>query len=969
MTLRVPIGAPPTVNVGTFTDSVNTTIDLSAYNGMGLIYVTVTAVDSFNASSNDDRGVYVETSPYLTPVYSTDNNITDFNNNRALSFNYPSQTMPKIGDVTNGTVTTIPFSGTVGGVLFSNQGAVISAQPAGQSNTYLYNWYNGNFDSLTSTFGISNLQVNGNYCVWNFNSYLYFRNLATQTTQFAGNGTWNDVAASGVGTYYRSNSNYDSILLYQNGSAAGVSSNSNGYVLTNPVTDGKNVAYVQLDLHNNQSIYRYDAKTGTNSFLSSLTNSPLPPGPFYLVNNGYTTFLNPDASGRYQAWVRDTMGNLIQASPFSLSSTLERLSSNGQLSFLNGSVNPAGLRYIYDPRSAGLVNVSSAMGKPYWQDLDSSWYIALGNTLFRVNLNITPDKSDSFAVTVKEDSLYNFSANDFASHYHTSGTLLTVTFSKLPAHGSLILNGTNITLNQSIPRSGLSKLAYKPLLNFTGNDTAIWIGSNGYTAAPSALLVINVDSVLPTLPPAPQISGLNAGYCSNYGMQVNFSVTNMPAVGTGTTVAAALDGQPLAITAGGAMSIKPWTMTVGSHTVTVIFSNSVGADTARDVFQIAPASTPIVKVVPRTDTVTSSTQQVMLTATDVSGGGTAPLFTFSTDRSFNSNILQGPGSDTSMTIAVSSLAYGDNIIYVRMQTSDSCFTSPIGVDTVDLVRVADTLPSKPRIGGLEATYCHSAGAQQISISNMPSSGSGVTVTGTLDGQAVNIPTAGTITLQPQNLSVGVHTVAVVFTNSTGTDSTHALFQIVPVVTPAVKLTTNLTLITASTTSIELIATDLSAGATTPLYTFARDAGFTNIVRTQGQADSATVAVSTLAPGNNVFYVKMQIGDSCVSSSTATDSIVVVMPADTSGSTQGGHVMLGPNPFTGNVIISNLQSNKSYGIALANSSGQVLITQVVQGQTQAVLLTSDLLRGVYFLRVYDLGNGKTVKTAILLSANR
>ena len=977
VTMRVPVGIPSTINVGTFTDSVNTTIDLSAYNGMGTVGVTVTAVDTFNASSYDARNVYVETSPYLTPVYSASNDIVDFYNDKAVSMNLAG-TLPTIGDITNSTVTTLPFNGTATDVRLSNEGMVFWGKPTGSTRTSLYDWNNGNMDSLMWNLGLANVVVNGDYCVWNFNSSLYFRNLATQTTQLLGSpGTWNDVSATGAGAYYHNTSGrFDSILLYQNGSSTAVQLNSTGYALQNPLTDGRNAAYLQLDLSNNQSVYRYDAKTGTNSLLAALNSSSMsPPTVSYLVNNGYTAYTSPDANGRYQAWIRDTSGNLIQPGPFVKPSTLELLSSKGQISFLNNDTNVNGLRYIYDPRSAATVGISAIFGKPYWQDLDSSWYIALGNTLFRVNLNIAADRADSFSVTVKEDSLYSFSTNDFASHYHTSGSLLTVTFTKLPAHGSLILNGSNIGLNQVIPRSSLSTLVYKPLINFAGSDTAVWVGSNGYSASPAgALLVMHVDSVLPTAPQVPVISGLWTAYCSSRGTPVTFTISNMPATYTNTTVVATLDGQPLSVASNGVTPFNPWTFAVGPHTIVVIFSNPLGSDTTSAVFAIAPASTPKVTLAANPSTLDASTQQVVLTATNVSGGGTAPQYMFFTNYSSTITTLQAEGPSNTLTIPIASLTVGRNVIYVNMTTSDTCYTSYIGQDSIVLVRIQDTavLPPAPAISGLMGAYCHNAAAQQVNITNMPAAPSGVTVAGTLDGQPITVSSAGAISLQPQSLNLGAHSLAVIFSDAAGSDTTTRGFLIDSVITPVVKLTYTPNPLTATTTDFELVATPLAGGkGIPPLYTFYKNViNLPSTLQAQSGQNTTTLSVASLSNGNNLFYVQMNTFDSCATSTEVFDSLVIVRPVDTTGNPpQSGHVAVGPNPFTGTINITNLDPTKSYGITLTNSVGQVVITQVVVDQAQAVLLAGTLQRGVYFLRVVDLGTGKVVRRVVLLSANR
>lgn len=697
--------APPL----TFTDSVTTTIDVSAYEGSGNLQVQIVGTDQFNVQSKTLGGnIYAETSPYLTPIYTANNPITGFLGNTILVQNLLStnRDSPRIVNYLTGAVSSVPFKGVIpysNGEFISSRGMVFLGQPANAAGgpagqQALYDWNSGTLDSLPDLFP-AYVHVYGGYAAYMAGGPqgLFLRNLTTQTTQLVDTRMDNvyDLDSSGVLAYSNNNGlSSDSLLLYKNGVSTAISIQPSGTLVSEPLTDGKNVVYIQQNNINSQFIYRYDAKSGTNTLLTSLQNPLNLPKPIdgtaYRVSNGYTAFLQPDRNSIYQAWVRDTAGINTQASFFSTPSSLERLAPNGELAFLINGVTgfPNGLRQIYD-KTAGLVPISSPLGVSYFQD--SSWYLTIGNTLFRVNLHISPDKADSFAVNVKEDSLYTFSVNDFASHYHSSGSLMSVVLTKVPAHGTLRLNGVSVTINQVIPRSSLVKLVYTPVLGFSGSDTAAWTGSNGFmSSADTALLVFNVALVFATAPPAPQLSGLPATYCGNDGSTEKVMITNIPGPINGVTVSANLDGQPLLVPAQGYVSIQPWKMSTGSHTLVVIFTNSLGADTTSAVFQIVAPSTPVVTLAATPSTLTSTTEEVLLTATDVSGGGTRPQYTFSTDFPNNTHILQAESDSNTMTVAVSSLTADTTVIYVLMTTSDSCITSPVSVDSVVLIIPAGT---------------------------------------------------------------------------------------------------------------------------------------------------------------------------------------------------------------------------------------------------------------------------------------
>ena len=473
---------------------------------------------------------------------------------------------------------------------------------------------------------------------------------------------------------------------------------------------------------------------------------------------------------------------------------------------------------------------------------------------------------------------------------------------------------------------------------------------------------------LATMPPAPQISGLKAGYCGNAGPQ-QVTISNMPGSGSGIAVRGTLDGQAVTVSAGGVINFQPQVMTVGAHTLAVIFTNPAGADTTTAGFQIDSPVTPVVKLLASPSGVSGSSQAVVLTATDVSGGGAQPLYIFARDAAF-ANIVQAESAVNSTSIGGSTLSPGNNVFYVRMRTSDTCYMSQTGIDSVVVYDTVVTAPVAPQIAGVAAAYCQNAGSQHVNVTNMPGSGSGITVTGDLDGQAFTVSAAGAITLQPQAMTVGAHTLAVIFTNSAGADTTKAVFQIVQAVTPTVKLTANPSLLTATTTKVELIATEVSGGGAQPLFTFAFDAGFVHIVQAPGASDSVSIPVSALANGANVLYVRMQTSDTCYTAATGIDSVVLTLTKDSSGGPGGVTALtIGPNPFSGEVTIGGLQANLTYGISLLSTSGQEVIKMVVQGQTQAVLRAGTLQRGVYYLRIVDVNSGRVIMIMKLLSATR
>ncbi len=85
--------------------------------------------------------------------------------------------------------------------------------------------------------------------------------------------------------------------------------------------------------------------------------------------------------------------------------------------------------------------------------------------------------------------------------------------------------------------------------------------------------------------------------------------------------------------------------------------------------------------------VTGLTEPVIITATDAGGGGTTPLYTFAEDRNISTDL--GPeGTANTLAISPTTLAIGNNWIYVRMRTSDTCYTVQTSLDSVLVVRNA-----------------------------------------------------------------------------------------------------------------------------------------------------------------------------------------------------------------------------------------------------------------------------------------
>jgi hypothetical protein len=190
---------------------------------------------------------------------------------------------------------------------------------------------------------------------------------------------------------------------------------------------------------------------------------------------------------------------------------------------------------------------------------------------------------------------------------------------------------------------------------------------------------------LPSLSPLakPLIGVMQATYCSVAGVQT-VNILNLPDTST-TAVSIRLDNAVLALQAGGSCSFSVSSLQPGWHQLLVTYSRDGELQSATDSFQVLAASVPVIKLSASERIVSGSSDPVRLTASAITGGGTSPLFSFASDRSF-ATMLRTESTDNSYSVAVSGLSSGSNRIYVRMRTSDSCHSAELAMDSIDIVK-------------------------------------------------------------------------------------------------------------------------------------------------------------------------------------------------------------------------------------------------------------------------------------------
>lgn len=278
-------------------------------------------------------------------------------------------------------------------------------------------------------------------------------------------------------------------------------------------------------------------------------------------------------------------------------------------------------------------------------------------------------------------------------------------------------------------------------------------------------------------------------------------------------------------------------------------------------------------------------------------------------------------------------------------------------------------PPQPGLTGLQAGYCSSQGTQKGKIINLPAAGSGITVTVKLDTVTLTTAADSSFSFAVTSLAAGTHHITVSFSNSSATQTTTADFTIMAAVTPDVNVSANITHITNLTDPVVITAVNAAGGGKAPLYTFAWNRTFTNIIQTGSSNNTLTVSPSSFAIGDNPVYVNMKTSETCYTSQTNIDSISIRRDQATGivdPEMPGLVINVYPNPSNGPVTIDGLSSAKNYTITIFNLHGQVIYTKHVTNHSKVDISRMGDATGIYMISIYDdkknrlLGSVKLIK---------
>jgi hypothetical protein len=268
--------------------------------------------------------------------------------------------------------------------------------------------------------------------------------------------------------------------------------------------------------------------------------------------------------------------------------------------------------------------------------------------------------------------------------------------------------------------------------------------------------VFSIGTALPT----PQLSSLVPAFCQTRGIQ-SVNILNLPAVADGITVSSTLDAGPLQIVTG-RVQFSVDTLAPGKHVVTVTYSKNSLSTAAADSFTVIKAVTPKVSLSSSVTTITNLATPVVLTASNTQGGGSSPLYSFAGDLAFT-HILQQESSAATLTLAASTLNVGNNWIYARMKTSDTCFTAQAGVDSILLKRDVSTGIADPDNPSNTIYVFPNPFDQQIVVKGLNSAKAYRITLLNANGQAIYLKNVRNITVQyisGLNLPSGLYWISV-----------------------------------------------------------------------------------------------------------------------------------------------------------------------------------------------------------------
>jgi sugar lactone lactonase YvrE len=271
----------------------------------------------------------------------------------------------------------------------------------------------------------------------------------------------------------------------------------------------------------------------------------------------------------------------------------------------------------------------------------------------------------------------------------------------------------------------------------------------------------------------------------------------------------------------------------------------------------------------------------------------------------------------------------------------------------------DELPVFPPIPALNTAitnYCAANGDQKFKITNLPAASGTIAVRARLNTTLLTIAADSTITLSPQQLGSGSYAVNIEYTNDAGEKSVNYPFTIAPAVNPDVDISADKTTIAAPAEKVNITATNKKDGGSSPLYTFAKDKAFTNILQAESSNNKLVLDGDNYTNGDIWVYVRMKTSEACFVTATNIDSIKVTKNVVTTGIVDADNpatIIMGyPNPFNNQVVVGGLSAAKSYRIYVYDNLGRLVHQQAVYNRSFLSIPTTSWKTGSYWITLFD-----------------
>jgi len=656
-------------------------LDLSGFTGKKLA-LKVVATDDLGRTAFKTLTAYVETSPYLTGTSLNDERLADLRYRKALiadkGTGYPVLIDLNTGQRSAPLINQSRFSGTI----TKEGGAVLSADQ-------MYEWRNGQIVFQLRESALPS--VSGDYMMWRKQDTVIRRNRITRKMDSVKLPTFYkdeiSLGPTGLVTFTDEPGRYGNVYKYDSGRITNIAPGVAGYKSA-PKTDGKNIIYTISYFDYPEAYLRfYNGQAQINVQLGDSPARGRQAGVLYEMNSRYSAFIRTK-----QLVLRDSLGAMRQMTNFAgcpacPETMIALLNEQGDAIV---SRTDSGMFLV---RNNGQITritntpYKTAFNGESWASAmydGSDFYVRIGRRLFKLNVDSLPAfQVSNFEKSVKPDSTLRFSPADFSSNFSGPSALTKVKFTQLPRHGVLKNDNWAFPVNTEVQTSSLQKLTYTPDSGYTGMDTIRWLPYNGIafiTDTPS--IFIHVTDSLVTVS-QPVVSGLSSSYCAAADSQ-RVKIANLPAIGSGIAVEVLLDStRVLAVAADSTFTIDPAVLSTGRHSISVTFSYDTIQKRLPLSFMVTSAVTPSLDVSVNVNPITTDSIPVTITATNVTGGGKQPLYTFARDRYFI-NQLQLESNNNSVTVDPAGFELGANVVYARVRTSDQCYTSQTGIDSITI---------------------------------------------------------------------------------------------------------------------------------------------------------------------------------------------------------------------------------------------------------------------------------------------